>query len=102
GPLQVVPDANNSSLGPLRKVGRLLDRALPHATKKAPVFILPIWISKTNRIVGYVAISICDSRLFVRIRSRPPPEPRRVIARPVIVEPSLFVPFLACVAITFR
>src|SRR4029453_16118877 len=37
-----------------------------------------------------------------RIRAGPPPQPARVIPRPVVVETCLFIPLLACVAVAFQ
>ncbi|MNT36377.1 hypothetical protein D3C72_1724550 [compost metagenome] len=63
---------------------------------------LAVRIDEARRIAEAVLVEVGTLLLACRIAGRPSPEPRRVIPRPVVVQPALLILLLAGIPIPFR
>ncbi len=59
-------------------------------------------LSTGNVIAFFIFISAYTILNAWWISACPPPQPRRIIPRPVIIKPALLIPLLPCITIPFR
>src|ERR1700737_1452769 len=45
----------------------------------------PGWVAEDDRGVSYIGVEVYAIHHPLRIRARPPPQPRRIVPRPVVV-----------------